>query len=77
MPSDLSIAFGKRLREVRREHGMSQDQLADQAGMHATTISRMERGLREPRVTTVLRLADGLGVHPGRLLEEPGTDAER
>lgn len=70
MPSESSVAFGKRLREVRREHGMSQDQLADRAGVHATVIGRMERGLREPRVTTVLRLAQGLSVQPGTLMND-------
>jgi transcriptional regulator with XRE-family HTH domain len=69
MPGESSVVFGKRLREVRREHGMSQDQLADRARVHATVISRMERGLREPRVTTVLRLAQGLSVPPGMLLD--------
>ena len=70
MPGEMSVVFGKRLREVRREHGMSQDQLADRAGVHATVISRMERGAREPRITTVLRLAEGLSVQPGTLMND-------
>ena len=69
MPGDLGIAFGKRLRAVRRAQGLSQDQLADRTRMHATTISRIERGAREPRVTTVLRLARGLGVSAGTLID--------
>lgn len=48
---------------------MSLDDLADQTGMHATAIGRIERGYREPRVTTVLRLALGLDVPPGTLLD--------
>ena len=49
---------------------MSQDDLADRTGMHASVISRIERSCREPRVTTVLRLADGLGVQAGALMND-------
>lgn len=77
MPGDLSVAFGQRLREVRRERGMSHEDLARRTDLHTTAISRFERGLREPRLKSILRLAEGLDVHPGRLLEEPGIGAER
>lgn len=36
--------------------------------MHPTAIGRIERGGREPRLTTILRLAHGLGVEPGELV---------
>lgn len=77
MPGDLSVAFGHRLREVRSEQGLSQDDLARATDVHPTMISRFERGAREPRLKSILRLAEGLGVHPGRLLEGPGTSIER
>lgn len=63
-----SIAFGERLREVRQKVGLSQDGLAREADVHPTSIGRLERGGREPRLTTLLRLADGLGVEPGELV---------
>lgn len=63
-----STAFGERLREVRARVGMSQDGLAREANIHPTSIGRLERGGREPRLTTLLRLADGLGVEPGELV---------
>jgi transcriptional regulator with XRE-family HTH domain len=69
-PRAASIAFGQRLRELRAEHGISQDQLARKTGVHATAIGRLERGAREPRLTTILRLASGLDVRPGRLVDE-------
>ncbi len=67
-PQAASAAFGQRLRQLRDERGMSQDALAHATDIHSTAIGRMERGAREPRLTTILRLARGLGVVPGDLL---------
>lgn len=64
-----TVAFGKRLRELRAELGISQDELARSADIHSTAIGRFERGAREPRLGTILRLAHGLGVAPGALLD--------
>ncbi len=63
------VAFGRQLRMVRRERGMSQDGLARETGVHPTAIGRFERGLRDPRMTSILRLARGLDVQPGELLD--------
>jgi len=63
-----SRAFGKRMRELRHREGMSQDMLARETDIHPTSIGRLERGDREPKLTTILRLADGLGVEPGELV---------
>ena len=64
-PRAVSVAFGRRLRELRRAADMSQDDLARATGIHATAIGRYERGVREPRVAMILHLAHGLGVPPG------------
>ncbi len=79
----VSIAFGLRLREMREERGISQDTLARVTGVHDTAIGRFERGARELRLTTIRRLARGLGVPPGVLVdglsdpddEAPSTEA--
>jgi transcriptional regulator with XRE-family HTH domain len=63
------VAFGRQLRMVRRERGISQDGLARETGVHPTAIGRFERGLRDPRMTSILRLARGLDVLPGELLD--------
>ena len=68
----VGITFGQRLREVRTEHGLSQEDVGRRTGLHATAIGRLERGAREPRLKTILRLADGLGVPPGALLDTVG-----
>ncbi|HTC60617.1 MAG TPA: helix-turn-helix transcriptional regulator [Solirubrobacteraceae bacterium] len=69
-PRAASVAFGKRLRELRAEHGLSQDDLADRTDVHPTAIGRLERGSREPRLTTILRIARGMDVEPGALLDK-------
>ncbi len=72
MATNETIAFGKRLRELRAERLVSQDTLALATGIHPTAIGRFERGDREPRLRSILRLAEGLGVKPGRLLDDLG-----
>jgi transcriptional regulator with XRE-family HTH domain len=72
-PDKASAAFGQRMRELRAREGVSQDGLAREADVHPTAIGRIERGRREPRLTTILRLAHGLGVEPGELVN--GLDA--
>lgn len=61
-------AFGLRPRKVRARQGVSQDMLARAPDVHPTSIGQLERGGREPRLTTILRLAHGLGVEPGELV---------
>jgi len=61
--------FGRRLRELRREHDVSQDRLAHITGFHRTTISKLELGERDPQLGTVLRLAQGIGVPPEAFVE--------
>ncbi len=48
---------------------MSQEALAETAGLHPTFISNIERGYRVPSVPTLLRLAAGLGVAPSSLVD--------
>jgi len=57
-----------RLREVRERLFVTQQELADRAGMSISTISRVENGLQEARISTVRRLALALGVRPDELI---------
>jgi transcriptional regulator with XRE-family HTH domain len=54
--------FARNLRRRREAAGLSQQQLANRTGLHPTEISRLERAVREPRLGTMLRLAQGLGI---------------
>jgi transcriptional regulator with XRE-family HTH domain len=54
--------FARNLRRLREAAGLSQEQLAHRTELHPTEISRLERAVREPRLGTILRLAQGLGI---------------
>lgn len=60
----------KRLRVLRAEKGLTLRELAQRSGVSKDAISEIERGLRMPRVSTVISLAKGLGVDPQELLGE-------
>ena len=60
--------FAGNLRRVREESGLSQAEVADRSGMHASTISAMERALHTPRLDSILRLSSALDVDPATLL---------
>jgi transcriptional regulator with XRE-family HTH domain len=52
--------FGENLRRIRRDRGLSQEALADLAGVHRTEASLLERAGREPRLSTLVKLAGAL-----------------
>lgn len=56
--------FGANVRRVRlaKTPRCSQERLSDATGLHRTEIGKIEQGIVEPRLTTLLILADGLGV---------------
>jgi transcriptional regulator with XRE-family HTH domain len=60
--------FGENLHRLRRAAGLSQMQLSDRCGLHFTEISRLERGMRDPRLATIVQLARGLEVDPAELV---------
>lgn len=62
-------AFGTNLREARERLGLTQEQIAERSGVHATEVSRIEGGKRDPKVSTLERLAKAVEVKPGRLLD--------
>jgi transcriptional regulator with XRE-family HTH domain len=61
--------LGPNLREARLKLELSQEQVAERSGVHATEVSRIEAGKRDPRVSTVERLAKAVELRPGQLLE--------
>ena len=60
-----------RLKDVRQRKALTQQQLADRAGVNRVTIARIEGGKDEPFPTTVRKVADALGVEPEDLLDPP------
>ena len=62
--------FGKRLKELRKKSGLTQEQLADSTGFSLMTIRRWEWGERSPRVDDIKALAKALGVSEADLLND-------
>ena len=60
--------FGANLRRSRRAAGLTQEALWDSSGVNMTEISRLENGQKDPQLTTIVRLAKGLGIPAGELL---------
>lgn len=61
-------AFGLVLRDLRRERALSQETLALESQLDRTFISLLERGLRQPSLTTIFQLARPLGLSPEDLV---------
>lgn len=68
---DLVRIFGRNVREARKAKGLSQEDLEGLTGLKRSYISDMERGLRNPTLKAVERLALALQVTPARLLQDP------
>jgi transcriptional regulator with XRE-family HTH domain len=67
---NVSRAFGNVVRRHREEKGLSQENLADQAGIHRTYVSSIERGKVRLGLDIAKQVADGLGVPLHKLIEE-------
>lgn len=61
-------AFGLVLRRLRTEKNMSQEKLALEGGLDRTFISMLERGQRQPSLTTIIQIAGVLDVSPSDLV---------
>jgi transcriptional regulator with XRE-family HTH domain len=68
--SEIQTRFGERLRAVRTKKQISQEALADKAGLHRTYVSSVERGERNVTITTIEKLAKALGVAPADLMPD-------
>lgn len=68
--SDIKLIFGNVLKRARIEAGLSQEELAHQAGVDRTFVSRLERGIRQPTITTLIGLAVALGCSATDLVHE-------
>ncbi len=60
--------FADNVLVARKEKHLSQNEVSKRSGIHVTEVSRIERGLRDLRLSTLVRLARALEVEPGRLL---------
>jgi transcriptional regulator with XRE-family HTH domain len=61
--------FGEKVRAIRTKKGLSQEELAELAGLHRTYISSLELGKRNVSLINIHALAKALGVSPDKLLK--------
>ncbi|TMV49542.1 helix-turn-helix transcriptional regulator [Paenibacillus mesophilus] len=61
--------FGKVLKSLRTEHGVSQEELAFRANLDRSYISMLERGINQPTLSSLIALAEALGIRTSELLK--------
>jgi transcriptional regulator with XRE-family HTH domain len=66
------VYVGDRLKALRIEQALTQEELADKAGVAPNTVARLERNETEPHMSTARKLAQALGVHPRELTKTKG-----
>ena len=67
---DPAVAFARRLRCIRLERGLSQEQLAALAGLDRTCVSSCEAGRRNATIRTIDRLSAALEIDPAALVPD-------
>lgn len=67
---DVGLAFGKVLRERRKRAGLSQEQLAAEADIQRNYVSLIERGVNQPTLGVIFKLATALGCPASSLIAE-------
>lgn len=64
-----NLMIGKELREARKKAGLSQEQLAEKAGVHRTYVSLLERDVKSPTVDVLLRICRALEMKASDILK--------
>lgn len=64
------LKFGKKIRQLREDNNISQSKFALMIGLSQTYLSGIENGRRNVSFENIVKIADGLGVHPSELFKE-------
>ncbi len=59
---DFAVLIGKRLHELRKKNGLSQQELSYRTGIEKPSIRRLEKGRTNPTLKTLLKICTGLGI---------------
>ena len=70
MENKLHVLVRQRIRGYRKLRGWSQEQLAEAAELHLSTVGQIERGIKIPSLDTIQAIAHALGIKSGKLLDE-------
>ena len=73
---DAAAAFGKILRRLRRQRGLTQEQLGLESDLRRTYVSLLELGRQQPSLTTILKLAEALNESPGSLVDRAADELQ-
>ncbi len=66
---DLAVAFGKVIRKLRLDAGLTQEQLGLEAGLRRTFVSLLELGQQQPSLLTIFKLAEPLCSAPSEIIK--------
>lgn len=69
MKKDVLLKFGKQVRKIRIEQNLSQEELADRAGVHRTYIGMIERAEKNITLENIEKIAKALKVSPKELID--------
>lgn len=67
---DPLVSFGRVLRQLRKDAGLTQEQLALEAGIERNYVSLIERGINQPALRVIFKLAEALGTTPSGMLRQ-------
>jgi len=65
---DPAVAFGLVLRRLRKDAGLSQEQLAFEAEIERNFVSLIERGVNQPTIRVIFKLSNALDIQPSQIL---------
>lgn len=66
----VQLRFGKAVQAARQRLGVSQEAFAAELGMHRTQLGHIEQGLKDCRLSTIVRISAGLGLSVSQLLDQ-------
>jgi transcriptional regulator with XRE-family HTH domain len=69
-----NVIFGRIVAGLRQAARLSQEELADRAGIHRTYVSQIERGLKSPTIVILLKLSKGLNTTASKIMRQLETD---
>ncbi|WP_249928305.1 helix-turn-helix domain-containing protein [Niallia circulans] len=65
-----AIMIGNVLKLIRKDRGLSQEEIAGRTGLDRTYISMLERNIKQPSITTIFLLAEALDIKPSEFVAE-------
>lgn len=75
--TSVQIRFGKAVQTARQRLGLSQEAFAAEMGMHRTQLGHIEQGLKDCRLSTIVRLSAALGLSVSQLFDQVDAKKER